>query len=193
MNNTIILLALILSPTASALGQRPRAFMGHLLGETYQQAMNIIKATKGMSVTEAGKCVTTSVESDVDQPNECFGDQSLSDAIEMQTTSRSRHFVNFDFVNSKLIRIDVAGCASGISQVRLLEKKFGKYDAVKDMPFKNTTGSLLYDKEWDWWLPAREHLYVLEDFGSLALCGGTGVSVVFERPRKRKAKVVNPY
>jgi hypothetical protein len=193
MKKTGTLLAVVLSLGSRALGQTPKTFLRHRLGETYQQAMDIIKATKNMSVTEAGKCVTRSVESDVEQPNECFASKSLSDAIEATTESRSRHFVNFDFVTGKLIRIDVAGCASGISQVRLLEEKFGRYNAVRDMPYEKTTGSLLYDKEWDWWLSAQEHLYVLEDLGSLGACGGTGVNVVFEKLIERKAKPVNPY
>lgn len=193
MSGTLVLLALTVFTQSSRAAPRPATFMGHRLGEAYQQAMDTIRAVKGMSVTEAGRCVSTSLETDTNQPNECYGHQNLSDVIETTTESRSSHFVTFKFVSGKLARIDVAGCASGISQVRLLEDKFGKYDKVADMPYRNTTGSLLFDKKWDWWLPSGEHLYVLEDFSSLAECGGTGVNVVFERPTKDKEKVVNPY
>lgn len=172
-----------------AFGQAQHTFMGHHLGETYTQAMAVIKATGGTSVTEAGKCITSSADSNVDQPNECAGDANLSDAISVESDNRPTAFVTFDFVGDKLIRVTASGCGSGISQVLLLEKKFGKYSRVTDMPFRNTTGSLAWNKEWDWKTPRNEHLYVLEGFDST--CGGTDDAVVFEKPAK--ARVVNPY
>ena len=97
MNEAMVVLALILSQ-APRLGAGTRTFMGHRLGETYEGALALIKSTQEMSISEAGKCVTTSVESDVDQPTECFSDKSLSHAIEATNESRSAHFVTFDFV-----------------------------------------------------------------------------------------------
>jgi hypothetical protein len=165
--------------------------MGHLLGESYQEAMNIIKTTKDMSVSDAGKC-----DSSLEAPTFC--NPGISDEINIRIESwppGNSHpgQATFDFANGRLISIAVVGCASGISQVRLLEEKFGKYDAVTDMPYRKTTGSLLFDKKWDWWLPGGEHLYVLEDLSAIADCGGTAAHMVIEKPRKRKAKVGNPY
>lgn len=175
--------------TSRALGQvQHHTLMGHHLGENYKEALDIVKATKGMSIEEAGGCVAATDPS-LDQPNECTAGLNLSDAISVRGDNRAAAFVNFDFISGKLIRISTSGCAAGISQVRLLEKKFGKYSEARDMPFRNTTGSLNWDKEWDWKLSSTEHLYVLEGIDSE--CGGTDVAVVFERPTKEK--VVNPY
>ena len=162
--------------------------MGHLLGESYQEGMNIIKATKDMSVSDAGKC-----DSSLEAPSFC--NPGISDEINIRIESwppGNSHsgLATFDFVEGKLNKIRVDGCASGISQVRLLEKKFGKYNAVTDMPFQNTTGSLAFDKEWAWTLSNDEQLYVLESFDTD--CGGYAATVIFERPLKRK-KAVNPY
>lgn len=182
------MLVVLLLPfwTSPALGQAGHTFMGHRLGETYAQAMRVIKATKRMSVTAAGKCVASS---DLDEPGDCAADPELSDSISLENDNRPTAFVTFDFVSDKLISISASGCGSGISQVLLLEKKFGKYARVTDMPFRNTTGSLRWDKEWDWKVSQNERLYVLEGFDSA--CGGTDDAVIFERPTKHK--VVNPY
>ena len=163
--------------------------MGHRLGESYQQTMEIIKLISNMSISSAGKC-----DSSPDAPTFC--NAGLSDEINIQTETRfPEHSYprdgTFDFVEGKLNKIRVDGCASGISQVRLLEKKFGKYSAVTDMPFRNTTGSLAFDKEWDWAFSNGERLYVLESIDTES-CGGYAATVIFERPLQPK-KAVNPY
>jgi hypothetical protein len=187
---TIVLGLIALSFSASHVlgGQGPRTFMGHLLGETYQQTMDIVKLVPNMSVSDAGKC-----DSSLEAPPFC--NPGISDEINIRFESwppGNSHpgHATFDFVEGKLNKIRVDGCASGISQVRLLEKKFGKYSAVTDMPFRNTTGSLGFDKEWDWEFSNGERLYVLESID--ADCGGYVATVIFERPLKRK-KAVNPY
>jgi len=150
--------------------------------------MDIIKLMPSMSISSAGKC-----DSSLDAPTLC--NAGLSDEINIRSETRfpDRSYpreATFDFVEGKLNKIRLDGCASGISQVRLLEKKFGMYSAVTDMPFRNTTGSIGFDKEWDWALSNDERLYVLESIDTD--CGGYAATVIFARPLKRK-KAVNPY
>ena len=187
---TVMTIAALLLAEATS-GQTPHqpTFLGHWLGETYDEFLKAKVGTIDPAPYISGPCNGAN-----DDPSSCLADPLIISGRSAVVVVHNDLEITFVFTDSRLVEMHTDGCGEGSGQATLLTARFGRPSEVVRTPYQNGFGAGWVNTKWMWHLSPNVELYVEEDRSPR---GGSCPSepfvyISFSRPEPKK-KVVNPY